>query len=142
MKYPVEDEVVIEADRPVRTRFVPDCTPRLVTWNSTTPSQSLRPTLYGRAQADDQQRHATGHSRNPQHWRKRQRLLSICRRVQGTDVDDGFATRIGDALINERHQSDHDQDQTNDCNGFHGIKVFVKFFGARRKQRFRRAPLT
>jgi hypothetical protein len=29
--------------------------------------------------------------------------------------------------MNERHQSDHDQDQTNDRNGFHAMEACLEF---------------
>jgi hypothetical protein len=69
--------------------------------------------------AGDEQPHTTCHRGNPQDRRKRQRLLSIRRRVQGTDVDDRLATRVGDALIDERRQAEHDQHQTNGFSEFH-----------------------
>jgi len=56
-------------------------------------------------QAGDHQHHATSHRRNPQHRRQRQRLLSLRGRVQRSEVDDGLATRVSDALIDQGRQA-------------------------------------
>jgi hypothetical protein len=54
---------------------------------------------------------------------QRQRLLSIRGRVQRPDVDDRLATRLGNALIDQGHQADHDQQHTDDGDRSHQNSV-------------------
>ena len=79
--------------------------------------------LRGLAHARDEQRDSTGHGRNASHRRKRQCSLSLRSRVQRTDVDDRFATGVVDALIHEREDSEHDQHNAGDGEGFHTASI-------------------
>jgi hypothetical protein len=76
--------------------------------------------------ARDQQHDAASYSRDPQHRRKRERSLSIRRRVHRTDVDHGLSTCVSDALIGERYQAEHDEEHTNDDDGSHDTPIMTR----------------
>jgi hypothetical protein len=61
--------------------------------------------------ASHDQQYNAAHERNTTHERRqRKRFRLLGSHLDGTDIDDLLSGRVGDALIRERDDSDHDKD--------------------------------
>src|SRR5688572_14067364 len=71
-------------------------------------ARSVR-SLCALAGTGDHQRHPARDGRDAKHRRQWERFLALRGRLDRTDVDNGFASRIGKSLINERGHTERDE---------------------------------
>jgi hypothetical protein len=77
--------------------------------------------------ASHNQQHDAAHERNsPQNGRQRNRFSFLSRHLDGAKIDDFFPGRVGDALVSERRDSQHDQYDCNDDICFDKTSRFLK----------------
>ena len=68
----------------------------------------------------DQQRYAANECHSPDKGRKRNGLLCVDRGLERAEVDHLFPGCIGDALVRERHDAEHDERDAEYRCCFHG----------------------
>jgi hypothetical protein len=69
--------------------------------------------------ARDDQNNAGGEDQSPSDWRNRNGLLSVSRRLDRTNIEDFFRSRIGDSLRYEKECAKDNEDDAKNRHRFH-----------------------